>query len=296
MKELRLLKTIFCVLTVLTLILILLGSYVRATGAGLACPDWPLCYGRLVPDFSPLGVAQEWAHRALAGLVAILTVCAVLVGARVRKSFPGPFMLGVLLLILVVVQAIFGGLTVLMRLEPWVVATHLGLGTLFLQLTYYSKLKTTWVISQPNSIGRIRLIVALFGLIVFSQVVLGGYVAASGASLGCPKFPWCPELMGPEGFSTPALLLFSHGAWGTVVLLCAAILALVAHFQRLVDTRFYRVSLIVLAICFLQLLLGIGNVHMRIPVFGVLAHAFLAQAILMHLVLVCLYRTSRDDA
>ena len=49
----------------LTFCLIVVGALVRANDAGLACPDWPLCYGEFVPTFD-LKVAFEWGHRVFA--------------------------------------------------------------------------------------------------------------------------------------------------------------------------------------------------------------------------------------
>ena len=60
----------FAVLVALTLCLIVLGALVRAHEAGLACPDWPLCFGEFVPQMD-LRVAFEWSHRVLAGSLSI---------------------------------------------------------------------------------------------------------------------------------------------------------------------------------------------------------------------------------
>ena len=53
-------------------ILIALGGGVRAMDAGLACPDWPLCFGDYIPDYHPQDFL-EFIHRALAGLVGIVS-------------------------------------------------------------------------------------------------------------------------------------------------------------------------------------------------------------------------------
>ena len=57
-------------LTAVTYVLLVFGSAVRVHGAGLACPDWPLCFGEVIPalDFQ---VFMEWGHRVLAGLVSL---------------------------------------------------------------------------------------------------------------------------------------------------------------------------------------------------------------------------------
>ena len=60
-------------LAALTLGLIVLGALVRAHGAGLACPDWPRCFGVWVPVLD-LRIGFEWAHRVMAGSISLLFV------------------------------------------------------------------------------------------------------------------------------------------------------------------------------------------------------------------------------
>src|SRR5262245_29246180 len=61
------------VLAVLIFFLILLGGIVHNTGSSLACPDWPTCYGTLMPEMKG-GVAIEHSHRLAAASVGLLTI------------------------------------------------------------------------------------------------------------------------------------------------------------------------------------------------------------------------------
>ena len=61
----------YAALVVLVTGLIVLGASVRAFEAGLACPDWPLCFGQIIPEMN-LEVAFEFGHRVMAGGVSLL--------------------------------------------------------------------------------------------------------------------------------------------------------------------------------------------------------------------------------
>ncbi|MBO0794365.1 MAG: COX15/CtaA family protein, partial [Ktedonobacteraceae bacterium] len=82
-----------------TYILVSLGVTVRANNAGLSCPDWPLCYGRLFYS-GDYGALLEQVHRFVAGLVgillALLTV-GILIRARKDRNLVIPTALALVL-------------------------------------------------------------------------------------------------------------------------------------------------------------------------------------------------------
>ena len=77
-----------CAIAAGSLVLVCLDGFVRGTGAGLACPDWPLCYGRAVPDPVHPGVLQEVGHRYLASLVSVATICLSFISFANRRVLP----------------------------------------------------------------------------------------------------------------------------------------------------------------------------------------------------------------
>lgn len=123
-------------------IVMLLGTYTSAIGAGLSCPDWPTCYGTWVPFLQPDIIANspytsfqifaEWAHRGLA-MTAGLFIVGTAVGTWI--VYPDDTLVkwsATTALLLLPIQVLLGGLTVTENLEPIIVTTHLGVATLIL--------------------------------------------------------------------------------------------------------------------------------------------------------------------
>ena len=140
---------------VLALAVIALGAYTRLTDAGLGCPDWPGCYGRLTPpvhdthiaevqtrfpdaQVDPFKARNEMVHRYLAGLLGLCVLAIFVVSRRLPRGRG----LATTLLALVVFQAALGMWTVTMNLMPVVVVAHLfgGFGVLALLALLRSEL------------------------------------------------------------------------------------------------------------------------------------------------------------
>ena len=129
--------------TVLALIaLIVIGGATRVMEAGLACPDWPLCYGSFLPlKHMNLRVFLEWFHRLDAFLVGLLIFTKFILSITWRKELPDwlPKTYS-LLVFLVIVQGSLGALTVINLLDSYTVTGHL--------LTAFLLLITTITINQ----------------------------------------------------------------------------------------------------------------------------------------------------
>jgi len=185
----------FAGLAAASFVLIVLGASVRAHGAGLACPDWPLCFGELVPTFD-MWVAFEWSHRLLAGTV-VLGLAALTLSVWRKREVLTPVKRPLILAwCLLVTQVVLGGLTVLLRLAPWTVTAHLLVGTSFCLVLLWTA-RDLFELGHAADPERLpvslstRILLALTALLLLAQVTLGGLVSSHAAGLACASFPTC---------------------------------------------------------------------------------------------------------
>ena len=126
--------------TVLAIIaLIGIGSATRVMEAGLACPDWPLCYGTFLPlTHMNLRVFLEWFHRLDAFLVGILIVTQFALSFLWRKFLPNwlPKIYS-FLVFLIILQGTLGALTVINMLSSLSVMSHLLIAFIILITAIY---------------------------------------------------------------------------------------------------------------------------------------------------------------
>lgn len=112
--------------TLVAYVQIVLGAYVRHSGAGLACPDFPLCQGTIVPTLSGLTLIQ-FAHRSLALLVTLLVIWVAALAWRLRGAKrASPLPLAAAALLLVLLQIAWGALTVFSGLAVLWATLHLA--------------------------------------------------------------------------------------------------------------------------------------------------------------------------
>jgi heme a synthase len=132
---------------------IVLGGTVRGMGAGLACPDWPLCHGSLVPDLSDSRIAIEYAHRLAA---AATSACLLLTFALTVLWFRAATRLVVLSftsLGILATQVVVGALTITSGLDWIVVTIHLALATATFASAVVVALLSRWSPPSPEALG-----------------------------------------------------------------------------------------------------------------------------------------------
>lgn len=121
------------------LLLLVAGGLVTSTNSGMAVPDWPLSYGTWLPKMTG-GVIFEHGHRMIATFVGFL-ILVMAFWTQFDESRPGVRRLAWWTLGLVILQGVFGGVTVFFNLPYQVSAAHATLGqTLFCLLVVMAEL------------------------------------------------------------------------------------------------------------------------------------------------------------
>jgi heme A synthase len=216
----RALRWTTAVALALTFGVIVLGAWVRATGSGLSCPDWPTCYGHWVPlpgdippaaGYSYFQVMLEWVHRLLAGVFLGPLILAIgVLGWRARAARPRMPLYGGLLLLLLLAQALLGGVTVLDQNSPWSVALHLSTA-----LVLFSVL---WLIFEragqgtAGVAGPARPLAVLVWLVALGAMASAAMTTKSGAALACSTWPLCDGALIPDLGDPLVRLNFTHRA------------------------------------------------------------------------------------
>lgn len=260
--------------------LIVLGSAVRAHGAGLACPDWPLCFGELVPRFD-FRVAFEWGHRLVAGTVSILFVLlavAILRSPGLRAVAGRPLLVAGALL---ATQVVLGGLTVLHLLASWTVTAHLLTGNAFALVLLWTGLALRdHARPRPASAAiprSLRALVVAGAALLAVQLFLGGLVSSRYAGLACPDWPACEGGVFFPTFQGPIGLQVLHRTNGYALAAVLSALAVGARRLPLLAGPTRIAALLVL----LQIGVGVANVRLRIPVEVTALHSALAAALVL---------------
>ncbi len=260
---------------------VMLGSWTRINGAGMTCPDYPLCHGEFIPSMGG-GTVWEWTHRLTAALLSILVV-ALLIAAwrrRSRARFVTP--IASIVAALFAFQVFLGAATVHLSNSPLSVVWHWGTAMAFvasLAAMAVFSLAAPAAGSRGNGIVLAALFAATF--MTFVTMCIGAYVSSSGAGLACLQVPGCAG----------NVVVYTAGQYVQMLhrfVAAAALLTGVLAFTivwALEAPRNVRIAASAgLALLFVQVLLGLLNVALRLPIDLREAHAANAALVFLSFV------------
>jgi heme a synthase len=159
-----------------TVLLLMAGALVTSNDAADSVPDWPLAYGKIIPPLVG-GIRYEYAHRLMAGTVAILTLVLAILLARSGSRFLRN--LGFAALILVIAQAVLGGMRVLFHNPALTATVHAILAQIFFVTVVSLSLFTSeWWNSTPPKLDDpasppLPRLSAITAAAIFVQLILG---------------------------------------------------------------------------------------------------------------------------
>ena len=247
-------------LAVSTALLLAAGALVTSTGSSLAVPDWPLAYGQVFPPMVG-GILYEHGHRLVASTVGLLTLVLSgwLLWADPRRWVKW---LGLVAVVVVIVQGVLGGLTVLYLLPKPISISHAVLAQLFFLLAVALVQVTSrqWGMllrpAEPRRAGRLGALSVVTFAAVLLELVLGATVRHHAAGLAIPDFPLAYGRLIPPLGAFPIAIHFAHRVGAVVVLGLIAVQTVVVLRQYEVPSPLRRPALAAALLTLLQMLLG----------------------------------------
>lgn len=314
-------KKLILTATLLAFCVVVLGAFVRLSDAGLGCPDWPGCYGKLSPAHAhaeiskalaaspqgPVSHAKAWkemVHRYLASTLGLLIVIIGSMAWIKRERLQLGVGLPTFLIAFVILQGLFGMWTVTLKLTPIIVTLHLlgGMTTLSLLTWLWQRQRHDIPAVRGVDAERIRLYAGLALAVVFVQIALGGWVSSNYAALACPDFPTCNgTLLPPMDLHHAFQLIRNLGMTAQGALLPLEALTAIHWVHRvgalvtfllvgLLAVKLMRIPALTRAGFFIAIVLmtqvglGIANVLLSLPLPVAVAHNAVAALLLISLV------------
>jgi len=270
-----------------TFVLIFVGGLVTSTGSALAVPDWPLAFGRLIPPLTG-GIRFEWGHRLVAGAVSSLTLI-LAVWTWVREPRRWVRITALTALGLVLVQAVLGGLTVLMLLPLALAVAHAavaqGFFCLMIAMVLFTRPDFSRTIADnmarlPHKPPPLAALAAVTTAAAYVQILIGAVMRHIGAGLAIPDFPTSYGRLIPPFYSFAVDINFAHRCGALVVtLLVSWTFARVMRFY-FAERSLRNAAILMLVLLALQITLGVLTIWGGRAVLPTTAHVATGAALL----------------
>ena len=260
--------------------LVTIGVIVRATDSGLGCPDWPFCYGQVVPPVGDFKAWIEWVHRTIAAVIGfeILGLAVIAVrDHRTRRSILWPTLGAV---VLVGFQAWLGRETVRLGNSGESVTAHLASAMALVGLLVFLTVRAGYPAHLPRrgTSQRFTLLAAFAAAATFALLLFGSQVTATDSALIFPDWP----LMG--GTLVPPLtdLTGAHvlHRWVAAVVGLIVLVVAVAAWRTQRDRRMLvRLSALAAVLFAVQVVIGGAQVLTRMAEWTQTLHLALGATI-----------------
>jgi len=197
-------------------VLLIWGNLVAGLKSGLACPDWPLCLGTILPPFRA-DIYMEFLHRIIAATAGTLLL--VLSYRRARDYRSGARIVPLLAVGLLFAEITLGGAVVLLRIPVQLTTVHFTVGLAVFVLAYYMMAFDGIAKPARFSVSGYSGLFFGTGVLVFLLAAMGAYVRHAGAGLAVPDWPTSLGGIMPRVLSGGVLIQFSHRVLAALVAL-----------------------------------------------------------------------------
>ncbi len=266
-----------------TYALIVVGAFVRASGSGLGCPDWPTCHGGIIPPFDAAALIES-SHRWVAAVVSILIVVTTGTAVSRYRHLARLLWPAVALPVLLAVQIGLGAVTVLLELPPTIVLVHLTVALAILALLVWMACAADEApIEVTENAGEMvrRFRRMAWGAVgsVFLLLMTGAYMRSIAGGFACTGFPGCNGELLPFGRSPVIDIHLAHRLLAYAVGLHLVMTAVRGwRIRHLVPGYGLAIPGLVAAFLF-QLGVGIGAVSTGVPAVLQILHVAGASAV-----------------
>jgi cytochrome c oxidase assembly protein subunit 15 len=265
-----------------TYFLILVGGLVRASGAGLGCPDWPRCFGSWIPPasaaqlpphfdpflFNPTLMWTEYFNRLLGVTVGFLILATVVSAWRHYRHEPQILWTAVVALLLTGFQAWLGGRVVANNLAAWIVTIHLVCALVIVQLLLYATVRA-WKAAEPGSPFLLVLIFVTLIQIGFGTQVRGSIDVAVDSGVA-------------RAGALASVGLFDHLHRTAAMAVFAGSFLIVVWLRKRIprERTMIRWAYIIAGLATLQVALGVGMAYVSLEPAIQVAHLMIASLLL----------------
>jgi heme a synthase len=270
-------------LVFLTLI-VFTGAAVRLSGSGLGCPDWPKCYGKVAPPLETHAVI-EYGNRILSGIVGLAAVAAGVLAWRRRPFRRDLALIGLLLPLGVLGQAVLGGFTVRNHLAPGFVMGHYALSMLILIAAVALVWRARYEpgerprFSDRLTVWSVRGLLGLGALTIF----VGTAATAAGPHAGGAGTGDVVERLDAFGIHTLDRLIKVHGHMAAAMGIAAVALWVFAFWRR-VRGELLQALTVVCVLLGIQGVIGLIQYYNALPAEAVWLHASLPAVLWLALI------------
>jgi len=260
-----------------TLFLIFIGGLVRASGAGLGCPDWPQCFGMWIPPtnaadlpaqydaslFNPVHTWLEYVNRLVGVLIGFLITLTFLFSFKYRKTDPVITITSAVAFVLVLVQGWLGGQVVRSGLSAGMITLHMVLAMVIVNALLFASFRAMnerlSIRLTPKTKRRLLLISGAILFVTLIQLILGTQVRevvdVAKNVLELPREQW---------LNTDTLLYSVHRSFSWVVILLS--IWLVYENRRLdAPSRLKTIGYVIFWLIIMQMFIGLGMEHLGMP-------------------------------